>query len=351
MKKVAIIGGGVVGLAAAKKLADAGYRTTLFTYGKGASSVAPGVNSIKGLFKGNSPLFRLKISGHHQLWKELTELEQSSQSCLDLRRSILEPFKSQGEFAKLAERAYHGRFWGLFGIQVIPRQESLAGLHSDFQGALCYPDDFSFDTEKTLDALLQVYLKKGGEQFVKQVSSMETRDDSFVLHTACGSQYSFEEVIFATGASTPFLLKASGMPLDGFTLKAGVGLQAKSNLMTSVKRGQTSLNANGKQLKFGAKDFRVSSYVDKEDFEEKYHQEIETGFRKLLDDLKDLSPIFSDAFPLAGVRLNGPGRSPFVGRYSNEERRGPLIAAGFHKSAWSLAWSAADILLDLIEKS
>lgn len=340
-----------MGLAAAKKLAYAGYRTTLFSCGKGASSVAPGVNSIKGLFKGNSPLFRLKISGHHQLWKELNELEKASGSSLDLRKSILEPFKSQVELAKLAERAYHGRFWGLFGTQVVPRQESLADLHSDFVGALCYPDDFSFDTEKTLDALLQVYLEKGGEQIVKQVSSVETKEDSFVLHTACGSQYSFEEVILAAGASTPILLNASGMPLDGFTFKAGVALQAESNLMTSVKRGQTSLSGSGKQLKFGAKDFKVSSYINREDFEETYRQEIETGFKELLVDLNDITLNFSDPLPRAGVRLNGPGRSPFVGRYSNKEKTGPLIAAGFHKSGWSLAWGAADTLLDLIEES
>ncbi len=351
MKTVGIIGGGVVGLAAARKLAYAGYRTTLFTCGKGASSVAPGVNSIKGLFKGNSPLFKLKISGHHQLWKELTELEESSKSCLDLRKSILEPFKSQTELAKLAERVYHGRFWGLFGTQILPRQESLSGFHSDFQGALCYPDDFSFDTEKTLDALLQVYLEKGGQHVLRQVSSVEIRQDSIVLHTACGSQYSFHEVIIAAGASTPFLLKASGMNLEGFTYKAGVALQANSTLTTSVKRGQTSLNANGNQLKFGARDFKISNFLRKEDFEDTYRQEIEAGFKELAMDLKDLSLNFTDPVPLVGVRLNGPGRSPFVGRYSSKEGLGPLIATGFHKSAWSLAWSAADTLLNLIKKS
>jgi glycine/D-amino acid oxidase-like deaminating enzyme len=270
---------------------------------------------------------------------------------LDLRKSTLEPFKSQADLARLGERAFHGRFLRLFGTQIIPRNESLSWLNPSFIGALLHPDDFSFDAQKSLEMLLKVFLEKGGEQIGKKVSSVEKRGGWFVLHTACGFQYSFDEVIVSAGASTPFLLKASGFQTDGFTYKAGVGMEAKSPLVASIKRGQTSLNGNGKKLKFSARDFKVSPDLGLEDFEERYGDEIQAHFNELLADLKDLSPHFLEPLPLAGVRLDGPQRSPYVGRYSAGGTHGPLVAAGFHKSAWSLAWWAADTLLDLVEKS
>jgi glycine/D-amino acid oxidase-like deaminating enzyme len=348
LKSIGIIGGGIVGLIAANKLSSAGYETTLFTYAPCASSVAPGVNSIKGLFRGDTPLFQEKILGHQRLWQELVDLEKSSGMDLELRKIILEPFKTRSELSVLGERAFHHRFLGLFGTQIVPRAASLAGLSPDLLGSIVHSHDYSYNTLKVLEALRKVFLSQEGIIIPKKVIGIEEEENSNCIHLNDGQTLRFDEIILAAGASTPFLLQASGIEVKGFRFKAGVGLEAKSSLRISLKRGQTSLNANGSVLRYGAKDFSVPLKLDYSKFQEDFAHEIEKNLLSLVENLKDLTHEFDSPRPLGGVRLDGPDRRPLVTRYSSEGKRGFIIASGFHKSGWSLAWSASDTILKLI---
>jgi glycine/D-amino acid oxidase-like deaminating enzyme len=348
LKEIAVIGGGITGLACARRLAQSGNHVSLFYNDSSASLAAPGINSLKGIFLGNSSLFRQKISGHSRLWKELVALEKETSMELGLSKLVLEPFSNQKELSEFMDRAYHGRFLGLFGTKIIPRDLRFTGLNEQFIGALAHNEDYSFDPVKALKSLERSFLSLQGKMLKRKVEKISGQDRTFCLHFENGDVLHFDDVVLAAGAASPQILKNSGIWVDGFKWKAGVSLVAESKLHLTLKRQQKSLSSQGQILRFGSQDFSVFKYFDFASFKQENLKMISDAKEATVKSLRMFTDSFANLDFLLGVRLNGPGNAPLVKRLEVSHGKAPVIATGFHRSGWSLAWEASDKVADLV---
>ncbi len=350
LKDIAIIGGGIVGLVCARNLARKGYKVCVFSSETSASSVAPGINSLKGIFIGNTPLFKRKIAGHGRLWDELASLEEETSKDLGLSKIVLEPFVSQKELLEFSDRAYHGRFWGLFGTEVVARHSDFNGLNEQFIGALKHREDFSFDPVRALQMLEQSLVSMHCKIVEMKVKRFSYSNRKFSLHLENGYISQFEDLIIAAGASSPQILNDSGLFMDGFKWKAGISLVAESSLNVRLKRKQKSLASRDHSLRYGAQDFSVNNYMDLFTFKQENRYKITESFETLVNSLFEFTAQFDHPRLLVGVRLNGPKNLPIIERLDFNEGKGPILATGFHRSGWSLAWEAGDLVAEILQK-
>lgn len=351
MKEIAVIGGGIIGLACARRLAQNGNHVTVFYNDSSASLAAPGINSLKGIFLGNSNLFKQKISGHSRLWKELVHLEKENSLELGLSKTVLEPFLNQTELSEFVDRAYHGRFLGLFGTKIIPRDLRFNRLNAQFIGALEHKEDYSFDPVKALNSLEKSFLSLRGQMLKRKVEKISSQERDFSLHLDDGDVLHFDDIVLAAGASSPQILKNSGILVDGFKWKAGVSLVAESNLNVTLKRQQKSLASRGQTLRFGSQDFSIDKYFDWSSFNQENLDKISDSKEATIKSLIMFTDNFANLEFLVGIRLNGPGNAPLIKRLEVSHGKGPVIATGFHRSGWSLAWEASDKVADLVVQS
>jgi glycine/D-amino acid oxidase-like deaminating enzyme len=138
--------------------------------------------------------------------------------------------------------------------------------------------------------------------------------------------------------------------MDGFKWKAGISLVAESSLNVRLKRKQKSLASRDHSLRYGAQDFSVNNYMDLFTFKQENRYKITESFETLVNSLFEFTAQFDHPRLLVGVRLNGPKNLPIIERLDFNEGKGPILATGFHRSGWSLAWEAGDLVAEILQK-
>ena len=361
-KHIGVIGSGIIGLVVARDLARAGFQVTVLHDGQAASWCAPGVNCIKGLFLGEKDLFRRKISGHHRLWTEIQSLQAIAGTDLEMQKGVLEPIVDLEDLKTRSDRAFHGRFLGLYGTRLLPTGEphSVEELNSAYRGLLFHPDDYSFHPGKTLKALEAMNDSLGCRFINAFVHTIQRKDNGYNLSLSCSTELNVDDLVIAAGSGSLPLLNKLGVSTSDFKLKAGISLEAQSKLNHVFKIGSFSGVSKNGRLRFGAKDFllptekkesllrslQTSNHLPcQNSLSESFFQ---TYTDQLHSSLEKITPHFSNPNFSVGVRLDGPQGKPFVTRTMISGQPGPIIATGFHKSAWSLAWETGERVLTLL---
>jgi len=152
-----VIGGGVVGLAAARRLSASGWRVTLLERGvpgQEASSAAAGMIAPRLEFRQPSPLLEMALESWRLYPRFAAELEAETGDRVDLRLDgILEPLP--------AARRENAGLPGSSLIEGADLRELEPALASGIERARFYPGEGSVDSRALVRALLASALARG----------------------------------------------------------------------------------------------------------------------------------------------------------------------------------------------
>ncbi|MGQ9370595.1 glycine oxidase ThiO [Azospirillum sp. ST 5-10] len=205
---VAVIGGGIVGLAVGWRLAGAGCRVDVFdagTAGRGATWAAAGMLAANVEAEPGEqallPLCRLSQS----LWPAFAaELEAASGQAVDLRgEGTLVIAQTADDMARLRHHHAFGRSLGLTlewlsGAETLRREPH---LRPGLGGALFSPEDGQVDNRKVAAALVTAFRRAGGTlhegRAVAEVTVAGGRATGVVVD---GARHPADRVVLAAGA-------------------------------------------------------------------------------------------------------------------------------------------------------
>ncbi|NJK64365.1 MAG: glycine oxidase ThiO [Synechococcaceae cyanobacterium SM2_3_1] len=206
--RIAIVGGGVVGLAIGWQLARRGYSTTVFErkhIGCGASGVAGGMLAAQAEAEpGEEALHQLLLQSQ-RMWPTFAQdLELASSSAIGYRREgTLLVAVNRDEQERLKAHHQYQQSLGLnltwlSGYEVRQREPYLS---RQIVGALYSPEDHQVDNRLLLQALKTAFLQAGGilrEQCL--VEALLIKDDQIYGLRNQDQEWSAEFVILATAA-------------------------------------------------------------------------------------------------------------------------------------------------------
>jgi glycine oxidase len=204
---VAVAGGGIIGTSIAWRLAQRGWRVTLFdkgSIGGEASWAAAGMLSPGGEVEGPSDLAFLATESRRLYFGFVGELEKASGLAIDYQEcGALDLAYSQPEWEALQARAVRQAAIGIRSKQVPPddvftfwprvRREGLVG-------AFFYPDDGIVNTREEMVALAAacqrsgVSIRQNCPVYKAEISDKEARVES------CRGIEAFDVIVIAAGA-------------------------------------------------------------------------------------------------------------------------------------------------------
>ncbi len=216
-RKVAIVGGGVIGLAIGWRLAEAGLSVTLFergAAGQGASWAAAGMLAAGSEVEpGETALFGL-LSLSQSLWADFAaELARASGMDVELRtEGTLSVALSQDDLGRLRQTHALQRRLGV-EARWLSRAEALEiepQLNPRLAGAVLVPGDHQVDNRILVEALKLAFVRAGGRLYESVGDAgIRTASGRAVGVTAGGIDYPADIVVVAAGAWTP---DVAGLP-------------------------------------------------------------------------------------------------------------------------------------------
>ncbi len=217
-RKVAIIGGGVIGLSIGWRIAAAGLPVTIFergAAGQGASWAAAGMLAAGSEVEpGENTLFGL-LSLSQSLWPNFAaEIAQSSGMDVELRtEGTLTVALSQDDMGRLRQTHALQRQLGV-EARWLSRAEALEiepQLNPRLAGAVLVPGDHQVDNRILAEALKVAFVRAGGHLHENiGDAGISTVSGRAVGVTASGIDYPANIVVVAAGAWTP---DVAGLPL------------------------------------------------------------------------------------------------------------------------------------------
>jgi glycine oxidase len=210
-QKIAVIGGGVIGLATGWRLAAAGQTVTVFergAAGRGASWAAAGMLAAGSEVEpGENVLFAL-LKRSQDMWPGFAdELRQASGIDPELRtEGTLSIALTQDELGRLRQTHALQQKLGVNAVW-LRREEALERepyLNPRLAGALLVPGDHQVDNRRVVEALRTAFVAAGG-RLIEDAgdAGIKTAQGRVTGVTAGGVVYPADTVIAAAGAWTP----------------------------------------------------------------------------------------------------------------------------------------------------
>ncbi|HEX4728618.1 MAG TPA: glycine oxidase ThiO [Jatrophihabitans sp.] len=349
---VLIVGGGVIGLAAAYRLASAGHRVRLVDPGtdRGASWAAAGMLApVSEAGFGEDALTRLCLAAVTAFPGFADELEQLVGEPVGLSRAgtLVVGVNPDDRVALDRLSDYRDRL-GL-------RTERLTGsrlralepyLTAEVRAGVLAADDLSVDNRSYL-AVLRAACQASGVLLEAGVVSELIRSDDQVVGVALesGARHHGEFTVLCSGAVTDRLLPVGVQPVKGQVVRLAVPARLRNGppvlshtVRGLVRGGEVYLvpRANG-EVVVGATS------------EQQGHDTTVTagGLYELLRNAYELLPIsseFSFVEARAGSRPGTPDNGPLVGEFCP----GLLLATGHYRNGILLSALTADAVADLV---
>ena len=255
---IALAGGGIIGLSIAWRLAQAGFKTTVFdqrTAGGEASWAGAGMLAPGGEMDEPGELTTLSIQSRRMYARFVHELEEISELLIDYQEcGALDIAYSEDELAGLEQRAQRQRALGIHSKRITPAHLATFWPRIRRDGLLggrFYPDDAIVNPRELTHALNCACRKAGGT--VTEyclVRAIHVTRHGVSLHTSWGVQ-SFDAAIIAAGAWSDLIAVTGVPPLPKSEPVKGhlIGYrQPEQTCNTIVRHGHTYLLQRGNGL-------------------------------------------------------------------------------------------------------
>lgn len=344
--QIAVVGGGVIGLSVAWRLATAGHAVSLFdpAAGTGASWVAGGMLApITEAWPGEEDVLRLGERSLRQ-WPEFADelAAEGHPPGLSSAGTVVVAADSAdvAELDMLAEYLHRvGRTVETADRRSLSRL--VPGLATSLRSGLVVPGDLAVDNRRLLTALQAAGARHGVETRAETV--VEVGPQGVV--TDGGRQHA-DIVVLAAGARSAVLhpdLRSAIRPLKGEIIRVRPG-------KTSLPAPQVTVRARvqGRPL-YLVPRHDGELVVGATQYEAGFDDGVRAGgVRQLLDDAEQVFPSI-DEYELtettAGLRAASTDNLPLIGWLSD----GVLVASGHYRNGLLLAPMTADAVRTLID--
>jgi glycine oxidase len=344
--RVAVVGGGVIGLSVAWRAAAAGHPVTLFDPkpATGASWVAGGMLApVTEAWPGEEAVLEL---GEESLrrWPEFAQrlATEAQDPGLSMAGTVVAA-SDHGDAAQLDMLAAYLYRVGREAEPVRGRElrRRVPGLASSLRAGLVVPGDLAVDNRKLLDALQQACEQRGVRVRKEWVDAV--RADAVV--TSSG-EHSADVVVLAAGARTALLhdeLAGQIRPLKGEIIRLRARRSSLPPPAVTVRAVVQSrpiylVPREGGEVVVGATQYEAG-------FDETVAA---GGVRMLLEAAELVYPSLAEyelAEVAAGLRAASADNLPLIGRLSD----GVLVASGHYRNGLLHAPLTADAVLALID--
>ena len=328
MKKVIVLGRGVVGASVAWRLAQAGYQVTVvFSERQNcASFAAHGVLCAQGHIKPRVSLFSEKIKAIEDFPLLLQELEQlSGDKIRSYWSGVREIFFSEKERIKFLEEKYQRGFLGAFKLE--PQQECQTGVIKPHGSSLLYPQAGWFCARDFMTSLYSAQKKLGVKFLEAHALSFKEHNQKVILRLQGQPSLSADYLVLASGAGSQELLDMSGFNYQGLRYYYGETLLAKTKFKSygAWSYGGLRLARHGHDLFVGSSNQRLRNPSDI--VEETLWQELQSRSQSVLQSS------FTNRVKLSGIRVANLKRDPIF----LPLKKNIIFLSGFHKSGFLLA--------------
>jgi len=350
MKSLAVVGGGVVGLASAFLFARRGWKVTLFDPDRrnNASRACQGISVIKGHRDPRDALFLAKFLGHHGLKQWLKELASVTRKEIRYDFSgVYEPFMEKRDYVFLRERIFHRRWSGLMDFDLFNANEIKHGIPTQtsvlkpLAGGFYFPKDGWFDSDSVLDGLNDA-LQRLGVSFVEEKVVGIERGDRLRLKTP-SDEYQTNHGLIAAGPATAELVQNCNIITANLEQHHGASFRLNTTMNFeadyALTYGKHSLLHQKTQISVGASSWRPGE-----------PQSIDgLSFLKEHLPIVDLSKIQIDSVEVrTGIRVRSKRQTPLVIATGASPKPRLVVMTGFYKNGFQLAHLAAKCLWQLI---
>lgn len=342
---VAVVGGGVIGMSTAWRLADAGYRVTLIddAPASGSSWVAGGMLApVAEAWPGEEALLELGAASLSRWPSFAARLAEVSGQPSGLREEgtlvVGVDGADRAELDRLAEFLGHlGREVARYGATTLRRWEPSLG--PAVRGGLSVPGDLAVDNRITL-AALQAALRRVDVRMVTG-PARAVRTGGVELED---STVDCDLVVIAAGAHSERLhsaLHGRVRPVKGEILR----LRARRTALPPPQRTVRGW-VHGRQVYIVPRADGV--VIGATQYEAGYDTEVTvSGLRTLLTDAEQLLPGIAEyalTEAIAGLRPATEDNLPLLGWIDT----GVLVATGHHRNGFLLAPITADAVVDMV---
>lgn len=344
--RVAVVGGGVIGLSVAWRAAVAGHPVTLFDPepATGASWVAGGMLApVTEAWPGEETVLEL---GEESLarWPEFAErlTADAFEPGLSTAGTVVAA-SDPGDAAQLEVLAGYLHRVGREAELVAGRElrRRVPGLSSSLRAGLFVPGDLAVDNRKLLRALLQACEHRGVQVVREWVDAV--RAD--VVSTASG-EYACDVVVLAAGARSALLhdeLSDQVRPLKGEILR----LRARRSSLPPPSVTVRAVVESRPLYLVPRADGEV--VVGATQYEAGFDETVAAGgIRTLLESAERVYPSLAEyelCEVAAGLRAASADNLPLIGRLSD----GVLVASGHYRNGLLHAPLTADAVLAVVD--
>ena len=344
--RVAVVGGGVIGLSVAWRAAAAGHAVTLFDPkpAAGASWVAGGMLApVAEAWPGEEAVLELgeeSLARWPRFVRELTT--DGADPVMNTAGTVIAAW-DPGDAAQLEVLAGYLRRVGR-GAELVDRRQlrkRVPGLSSRLRIGLWVPGDLAVDNRKLLRALQRACDHRGVRFRHEWVEAVEPA----TVRTGSG-EFAYDEVVLAAGARTGMLhreLKDLVRPLKGEILR----LRARRTSLPPPPLTVRAVVENRPLYLVPRTDGEV--VVGATQYEAGFDETVAAGgVRELLDAAERVYPSVAEyelTEAAAGLRSASTDNLPLIGRLSD----GVIVATGHYRNGLLHAPVTADAVVALLE--
>jgi glycine oxidase len=352
MSAVVIVGGGVIGLATAWRLASAGVRVTVYdeTPMHGASWAAAGMLAPAAEVRyGEEALLELNRESARRYPDFVAELEAVSGMLVNYRRcGTLLVGRTRDDLLQIDEHFRYVRLLGLQAEELTARQCRFleAGLSPSISGGMLLADDHQVDNRRFLQALYIAGSRAGVEferSSVERIEVVAGRVTGIVAGN--GDVRNVSSVVLAAGADCANIDGIAGQlpslrPVFGEIIRLHAPQQMAVRVVRAIVRGAEMYvvcRPDGGVVVGATTSERAL-----------LEGPTAGAIHRLLDDAREVLPEIDEATfveAIARRRPATPDCAPVIGE-SNIE--GLLLASGHYRNGMLLAPVTADVITRLI---
>jgi D-amino-acid dehydrogenase len=399
--KIAILGGGVIGVTTAYQLALSGHAVTLFERRGGAAletsfanagEVSPGYASpwaapgipakaVRWLLMEHAPLIiraqadpamlrwlvallRNCTAGRYRINKarmmRLAEYSRGQLEALRIATGIaydermqgtLQLFRTEkqcaGAAADIAVLADYGVAFEMLDAKgCIAAEPGLANARDPIAGGLRLPGDETGDCYKFTVALAALAANIGVDfRFDETIIGLERAGDAVTAVVTDRGRSAFDACVIALGSHSPALAHQVGLrlpvyPIKGYSLTCDIADPARAPVSTLLDESyKIAITRLGDRIRIGGMA-EVAGYSD--DLPERRRRTLEHSVTTLFPG----AGVISGARYWSGLRPMTPDGTPIVGR---TPLRNLFLNTGHGTLGWTMACGSARVLADIID--
>jgi len=333
MSDVAIIGGGIVGLACAYELAGAGARVTVLEYGKPgmqATNAAAGMLAPLGVAEGPGPMVSFGLRALAEYPPLAEELERACGFGLELRlNGILRVAYDDDELAALARRCAWQREQGM-AVDLLDGalcRELESRLSGRMAGGVFSPGEGAVSNQLVALALERAAIARGATvRSGTPVTGFETRGGRVRAVRSRDASYACDAVVIAAGArsgqiAAKLRARLPVRPVRGQMIALG-GMRPAVRHCVWGPHGYLVPRANG--LVF------AGATVEDVGFRRRTTKAGERGLRAMASTLVPQLRAATQQFAWAGLRPGTPDGLPMIGPLPEWED--VVVATGHYRN-------------------